>query len=136
MKHFGQRNYCLNYRNYQNLMPLTSSDTKRTLMYSCLQIPPREKWFQYVRSVYATAINFPCIITFILTSHLIISCHSDLSAPGYICYIKRSGSAYTWQSRLFQYPWSRLSEYIYSTSFTVSEHCHIIIAVSLKSHVN
>ena len=24
---------------------------------------PRENWFQYVRRVYATAINFPCIIT-------------------------------------------------------------------------
>ena len=27
----------------------------------CLQIPPRENWFQYVRRVYATAINFPCL---------------------------------------------------------------------------
>ena len=34
-------------------------------IYSCLQIPPRENWFQYVRRVYATAINFPCIITLI-----------------------------------------------------------------------
>ena len=32
-------------------------------IYSCLQIPPRENWFQYVRRVYATVINFPCIIT-------------------------------------------------------------------------
>ena len=32
-------------------------------IYSCLRIPPRENWFQYVRRVYATAINFPCIIT-------------------------------------------------------------------------
>ena len=32
-------------------------------IYSCLQIPPRENWFQYVRRVYATAINFPCIST-------------------------------------------------------------------------
>ena len=31
-------------------------------IYSCLQIPPRENWFQYVRREYATAINFPCII--------------------------------------------------------------------------
>ena len=30
---------------------------------SCLQIPPRENWFQYVRREYATAINFPCLIT-------------------------------------------------------------------------
>ena len=26
-------------------------------IYSCLQIPPRENWFQYVRRAYATAIN-------------------------------------------------------------------------------
>ena len=32
-------------------------------IYFCLQIPPRENWFQHVRRVYATAINFPCIIT-------------------------------------------------------------------------
>ena len=31
-------------------------------IYSCLQIQPRENWFQYVRRVHATAINFPCII--------------------------------------------------------------------------
>ena len=30
-------------------------------IYSCLQIPPRENWFQYVRRVYATAFNFPYI---------------------------------------------------------------------------
>ena len=46
--------------NYQNLMLLTSSDTEQTSI-SCLQIPPKENWFQYVRRVYATAINFPCI---------------------------------------------------------------------------
>ena len=32
-------------------------------IYSCLQIPPRENWFQFVRREYASAINFPCIIT-------------------------------------------------------------------------
>ena len=32
-------------------------------IYSCLQIPPRENWSQYVCRVYATAINFPCIST-------------------------------------------------------------------------
>ena len=31
-------------------------------IYSCLPIPPRDNWFLYVRRVYATAINFPCII--------------------------------------------------------------------------
>ena len=49
------------YVNYQNVMLLTYSDTKQAL--SCLQIPPRENWFQYVRRLYATAINFHCIIT-------------------------------------------------------------------------
>ena len=36
-------------------------------IFSCLQIPPRENWFQYVRKVYSTPINFPCII-FLWTS--------------------------------------------------------------------
>ena len=46
-------------------MLLTSSNTKPTkrCLYSCLQIPPKENWFQSVRRVYATAVNFPCIIT-------------------------------------------------------------------------
>ena len=39
-------------------MLLTSSDT-------CLQNPPRENLFQYVRRVYATAINLPCISTLV-----------------------------------------------------------------------
>ena len=30
---------------------------------SCLQISSGDTWFQYVRRVYATAIDFPCIIT-------------------------------------------------------------------------
>ena len=30
-------------------------------IYSCLQIPPRDNWFQYVRRQYANKINFPCI---------------------------------------------------------------------------
>ena len=30
-------------------------------IYSSLQIPPKENWFQCVRRVYTTAINFPCI---------------------------------------------------------------------------
>ena len=34
-------------------------------IYSCLQTPPRENWFQYVSREYATAINFPCFITLI-----------------------------------------------------------------------
>ena len=50
----GIGNYYVNYQNDQNLMLLTPSDTN-------LQIPPKEKWFQCVRRVYTTAINFPCI---------------------------------------------------------------------------
>ena len=34
-------------------------------------LPPRENWFQYVRRVYATAINFPCIITLGLIGTLV-----------------------------------------------------------------
>ena len=30
------------------------------------KLPPRENWFQYIFRVYATAINFPCIITLIV----------------------------------------------------------------------
>ena len=58
----------MNFQNYQNSMLLTSSDTKRTLrhLFLSLRIPPRENWFQYVRRVYATAINFPCITFLIL----------------------------------------------------------------------
>ena len=56
-------NCFVNYQNCQNLMLLTSSGTERTLMhYSWLQVPPRENWFQYVPRVYATVINFPCIL--------------------------------------------------------------------------
>ena len=39
-------------------------------IYSYLQILPRENWFYYVRRVYATAINFPCIGTLSSTSEL------------------------------------------------------------------
>ena len=45
-------------------MFLSSSDTKRTLGHlSLFTSSARENWFQYVRRVYATAINFPCITT-------------------------------------------------------------------------
>ena len=54
----------VNYQNYQNSMLLTSSDAKRTLMHLFLFTnSARENWLQYVRRVYATAINFSCIVT-------------------------------------------------------------------------
>ena len=46
-------NYYVNYHNYQNSKLLYSPNTKQTLMHLFL--------FQYVRRVYTTAINFPCI---------------------------------------------------------------------------
>ena len=50
--------------NYQNLMVLPHSDTQGTLMHLFLFTnTPSENWFQYVRIEYATAINFPCLIT-------------------------------------------------------------------------
>ena len=67
-------NYYVNFENYQNL-------DKHWCIYSCLQIPPRENWFQCVRRVYATANNFPCItflelVTFeVLTFYLSVNKH-------------------------------------------------------------
>ena len=48
----GHRKLLCELSKLSNLMLLSSSDTKRTLIwciYSCLQIPPKENWFQYVR---------------------------------------------------------------------------------------
>ena len=60
-------NYYVNYQNYQNLMLLTPWIlNEHWCICSCLQIPPRENWFQNVRKVYATAINFPCITYLVL----------------------------------------------------------------------
>ena len=55
MKYSGHRKLLVNYLLYEYWC-----------IYSCLQISPRENWFQYVRRVYTTAINFPCIITLVL----------------------------------------------------------------------
>jgi len=44
-------------------MFLTSSDTKRTMMHLFLFTKFRPNFFQYVRRVHATAINFSCIST-------------------------------------------------------------------------
>ena len=60
-------NFYVNYQNCQNLILLTSSNTKRTLMYLFLftNSAHRENWFQYVRRAYATAFNFHCILTLV-----------------------------------------------------------------------
>ena len=63
MKYSGHRKLLLNY---QSLMSLFSSDTKRTLLHLFLFTNSAQRELvQYVRKVYATAINFPCIITLI-----------------------------------------------------------------------
>ena len=58
-------NYYVNYQIYQNLMFLSSSDTKRTLMHLFLFTNFAQRII-YVRRVYATAINFPSIITLVI----------------------------------------------------------------------
>ena len=57
--------YYVNYQNYQNVMLLAFSDTKRTLVHLFLftNSAQRELVSICTQSVYATAINFPCIIT-------------------------------------------------------------------------
>ena len=56
-------NYYVNYQNYQNLMLLSSSETKRTLMHLFLFTNSSQR-------VYATAINFPCITFLALTENI------------------------------------------------------------------
>ena len=69
-------NYYVNFQNYQNQMLLSSSDTRRTLMHLFFfKISPRENWFQNVRRVYATAINFPCISTLVFSWY---RCESEI----------------------------------------------------------
>ena len=62
-------NYYVNYQNYQNLMLLTSSDTKRTLMHLFLFTKSAQRELvSIVCRVYATAINFPCITPLIINN--------------------------------------------------------------------
>ena len=62
--------YYVNYQNYQNSMLLSSSDTERTLRHLFLFTNSAgENWFQYVRRVYMTANNFPCIIPLIYSNN-------------------------------------------------------------------
>ena len=70
MKYSGHRELLCEFSKFSEFHAfISSSDSKRTLMhFSCLQIPPRENWFQYVRRVYATGINFPCMSTLHLTN--------------------------------------------------------------------
>ena len=56
-------NYYVNYQNIQTCFYAPQILNEHWCIYSYLQIPPRENWFHYVRRVYATSINFPCIIT-------------------------------------------------------------------------
>ena len=56
-------------------------------IYYSLQSPPRENWFQFVCRVYATANNFPCIITLKLALFYLkelILCHKLWFSNHYI----------------------------------------------------
>ena len=57
----------VNYQNHQNLMILTFSDTKRTMMHLFMFTNSAQR--ELVRIVYATEINFPCIITLGMTRY-------------------------------------------------------------------
>ena len=63
--------YYVNYHNYQNLMLLTSSDTKWTLMHLFLftNSAQRELVLICTQSL-RNAINFPCIITLLQTTNI------------------------------------------------------------------
>jgi len=60
MKYFGM--WITKIFKIQCFYPPRTLD-ERWCIYSCLQISSRENWYQYVRRVYETAINFPRIIT-------------------------------------------------------------------------
>ena len=74
MKYFGHRKLLCELSKLSKLNPFWPPWilNEHWCIYSCLQIPPRENWFQYVRRVYATATNFPCIITLIVSSDIFL----------------------------------------------------------------
>ena len=62
MKYSGHRNLLCELSKLSNLLLSTFSDTKRTLMHLFLFTNSvQRELFQYVRRVYTTEINFPCI---------------------------------------------------------------------------
>ena len=54
---------------------------KRILMHQCLfkNSAQWEPWFQYVRKVYTTAINFPCLTFLVKLNYFMIILHSKSS---------------------------------------------------------
>ena len=62
MKYSGRRKLLCELSKFDGFN-LFRYQTNSKASISYLQIPPRENWFQYVRSVYATETNFPCIRT-------------------------------------------------------------------------
>ena len=102
-------------------------------IYSCLQIPPRENWFQYVRRVYAAKINFPSISTLVILiwfkllskilgnlGMLILSLL--IGGWGVICFHDNNGLSglqllfYIWTKKHFL-NWNSLSFWSYSTLY-------------------
>ena len=70
------------YQNVQNLILLTSSDTERTLMHL---FPPKENWFQYVRRVCTTVINFPCLTFLNCTMYIWVNLTVYYGIPPAVC---------------------------------------------------
>ena len=64
MKYSGHRKLLCELSKLSNLVLLTSSDTKRTMMHLLLFTNSAQR--EYVRIVDATAINFPCITFLVL----------------------------------------------------------------------
>ena len=72
MKYSGHRKLLCESSTLSKLNAFILLDTRGTLMHlSCLQIPPRVNRFLYVRRVYTTAINFPCISALLTTNYWI-----------------------------------------------------------------
>ena len=105
-------------------------------IYSCLQSPPREKWFQFVRRVYTTAINFPCILTMDLAGFskvsffenclflFVVSPHTKFSCA-FLAYKKQwiNFQKYTLSFR------SRIQGYSFKSSIAIfSLHCTIVVS--------
>ena len=88
----------MNYQNYQNLMLLTSSDTKRTLMHLFLFTNSvQRELFQYVRRVYTTEINFYCITPL----HLYLTNGLEKNVRGRVCKKYESKTASARKMRIY-----------------------------------
>ena len=91
-------------------MLLSSSDTKRTLMHLFLftNSAQRELVSIYVRRVYATAINFPCIITLDETTFC-LHCSLQPAVQMFFCKQMTLGLLLRVSAKMFKNPWKLVS---------------------------